>query len=64
VMSNKHLKFKVKQNDIVLDMIGFNMLSELENIYFNRKNLRLAYYIEENYWAGKKTVQLRLKGIA
>jgi single-stranded-DNA-specific exonuclease len=60
-IGENHIKFKVKQNGVVIDAIAFNMkkyhsiLSE-KNIIIN-----CAYVLEESNWQGQTTIQLRIK---
>ncbi|KAA3617898.1 MAG: single-stranded-DNA-specific exonuclease RecJ [Calditrichaeota bacterium] len=61
IIGGNHLKFKVKQNGVVIDAIAFNMAKyqsvlEQENIKIN-----CAYVIEESNWHGQVTIQLRIK---
>jgi single-stranded-DNA-specific exonuclease len=60
-IGEEHLKFKVKENGVVIDAIAFNM--KKYNSIFEEKNMLLycAYVIEESNWFGQTTVQLRIK---
>ena len=65
IVGSGHLKMKVKsENSAVFDAIGFNM-HEYEPRLRNCKQDRIdvAYVLEENYWNGKRTIQMRLKDI-
>lgn len=57
----KHLKFKIRQNNIVLDAIWFNYDQKI-NIskltFFD-----IAYVIEENNWGSNSSIQLKIKDI-
>lgn len=60
-VGRNHLKFKLKQNGVVIDVIAFNMeqyqpLLEKDDVAIN-----CAYVIEESNWRGQSTIQLRLK---
>lgn len=65
IVGNGHLKMKVRQEESgVFDVIGFNMheyLPHLRNCDENK--IDLAYVLEENYWNGRRTLQIRLKDI-
>ncbi|RKY85398.1 single-stranded-DNA-specific exonuclease RecJ [candidate division KSB1 bacterium] len=63
IVGSNHLKFKVKQNGIVIDAIGFNMGDLIYRIDPVAKNLDIVYCIEENTWEGQTTVQLRIKDL-
>lgn len=64
VLKNRHIRFKVRQNGVLLDVIGFNMADKVELIKDHPKRLSMAFVVEENIWAGRKHIQLRLKDIA
>jgi len=65
IVGNGHLKMKVRQGDSgVFDAIGFNMheyMPKLINCDDNK--IDVAYVLEENYWNGKRSIQMRLKDI-
>ncbi len=63
VVGNNHLKFKVRQNGIVLDAIGFNLGDLLYRIDPGVSNLDMTYVIEENTYSGRSTLQLRVKDL-
>lgn len=59
-----HLKFKVRQNNQVLDAIAFGMADYAEQLRAQPNQVHLAYTLEENTWNGKTSTQLRIKDIA
>jgi len=65
IVGSGHLKMKVSQNGSgVFDVIGFNMheyLPVLRNL--SDDPLNIAYSLEENYWNGRRTLQIRLRDI-
>lgn len=65
IVGNGHLKMRVRQGDSgVFDAIGFNMheyMPKLINCDDNK--IDVAYVLEENYWNGKRSIQMRLKDI-
>lgn len=65
IVGNGHLKFKVRQNGSpVLDAIGFNMHEYLPTLRkCDASRMDVAYVLEENYWNGKRTIQMRLRDI-
>ena len=65
IVGNGHLKMKIQQGDSpVFDAIGFNM-HEFEPQLRNcqRDDIDIAYVLEENYWNGRRSIQIRLKDI-
>ncbi|MDZ7261515.1 MAG: single-stranded-DNA-specific exonuclease RecJ [candidate division KSB1 bacterium] len=63
VVGNNHLRFKVRQDGVVIDAIGFNLGDLLYRIAPGEPNLDMAYVIEENEWQGRTTIQLRVKDL-
>lgn len=65
IVGNGHLKMKVHQGDSpVFDAIGFNM-HEYEPLLRNceQDDIDIAYVLEENFWNGRRSIQIRLKDI-
>lgn len=65
IVGNGHLKMKVRQeNSEVFDAIGFNMHEYMPQLIDCSKNkIDVAYVLEENYWNGRRSIQMRLKDI-
>jgi len=65
IVGSGHLKMKVAQNGSgVFDVIGFNMHEYLPMIRnTSDKKIDIAYSLEENYWNGRRTLQIRLRDI-
>ena len=63
IVGNNHLKLSVEQNGVVMSAIGFNLGDRLDHLQSNNRVVDCAYVIEENYWNGRKELQLRLKDI-
>ncbi len=63
IVGRNHLKFKVRQDDRVLDVIAFNMGDLLYRLTPGEANLDMAYVIEENVFMGRRSIQLRAKDI-
>jgi len=65
IVGNGHLKMRVRQNDSgIFDAIGFNMheyMPKLINCDDNK--IDVAYVLEENFWNGRRSIQMRLKDI-
>ncbi|MFZ5519473.1 MAG: single-stranded-DNA-specific exonuclease RecJ [Candidatus Zhuqueibacterota bacterium] len=63
IVGNNHLKFKVRQDGVVLDAIGFNLGDLIYRIEPGESNLDMAYVIEENTYMGRTNIQLRVKDL-
>ena len=63
IVGKNHLKFKVREKNIVMNAIGFNLGHLLYRITAGETNVEIAYVIEENEYQGKKKVQLRIKDL-
>ncbi len=63
IVGRNHLKFKVRQDDKVFDVIAFNMGDLLYRLTPGEYNLDMAYVIEENVFMGRRSIQLRAKDI-
>ncbi|RMG24294.1 MAG: single-stranded-DNA-specific exonuclease RecJ, partial [Methanobacteriota archaeon] len=63
IVGNNHLKLTLEQNGVTMNAIGFNLGDRLPHILDNNHKIDCAYVIEENYWNGRKELQLRLKDI-
>ncbi len=57
IVKEVHLKFVVKQNETVLNGIGFNMADKFP-LLINSKPLDIVFKIDENVWNGNKSLQL------
>jgi len=60
IVGRNHLRFKVRQNGIVMDSIAFNRGEDLPYIQNNRY-IDMIYYAEENHWMNRTTLQLKVK---
>ncbi|MCK5077032.1 MAG: single-stranded-DNA-specific exonuclease RecJ [Calditrichia bacterium] len=63
IIGKNHLKMKIKQGESVYETIGFNMGDKMNEIKGTGSYVDLVYQLDENYWNGKTTIQLRLKDI-
>ncbi|MBD3376366.1 single-stranded-DNA-specific exonuclease RecJ [candidate division KSB1 bacterium] len=63
IVGGNHLKFKIRQNGRVLDVIGFGMGNALQRVDANSHNLDLVFVVDENEYMGRKSIQLRVKDI-
>jgi single-stranded-DNA-specific exonuclease len=57
IVKEAHLKFVVKQNETVLNGIGFNMADKFP-LLMNNKSVDIVFKIDENVWNGNKSLQL------
>jgi single-stranded-DNA-specific exonuclease len=62
IVGNNHLKMKLKQKNVHVDTIGFNMGEELGSME-NVLSLDIAFSPEINDWNGTRNLQLNLKAI-
>lgn len=60
--NGKHLKIKVKHQNVIREGIGFN-LGFLYPELASTNEVDLAFCLEENYWNGSTSVQLNLKDV-
>ena len=63
IVGRNHLKFKVRQDEIVFDAIGFNLGELIYRIDPGAPNLDLVYVVEENTYLGRTALQLRVKDL-
>lgn len=59
ILKELHVRFVVKQHDVVLNGIGFNM-SEKFYLLGLKKPLDIVFTIDENEWNGNKSLQLKV----
>jgi len=63
MVGNNHLKMKVKQNDRVLDAIGFGFGDWVKPLSMKKIKIDLVYVIERSTWNGNSKLQLRIKDL-
>ena len=63
VVGQNHLKFKVRQNERVLEVIAFEMGGRLGDLQVGKPNLSIAFVLEENRWQGRASLQMRAKDL-
>ncbi len=61
IVGNNHLKMKFKQNDVVIDAIGYNLGKYIDELKKPYRQLNCAYVLEETKWSRQKTIQMRIK---
>lgn len=62
IVKENHLRLVVKQNDMVLTGIGFNMANKFETVA-GRQPFDIVFKVDENEWNGQKSLQLRVEDI-
>jgi single-stranded-DNA-specific exonuclease len=62
VVGNNHLKLRLRQQDSVLDAIGFGM-GRFALPLARARRADFAYSLEFNEWNGQRKIQLRLRDI-
>lgn len=64
IVKEEHIKFSLKQNDIVFSGIGFKMADKFPLLEPDsnrvKKPIDIVFKIDENEWNGTKTLQLRI----
>ena len=59
IVKEDHLRFSLKQSNIVLTGIGFGM-AEKFHLFQTKRPLDIVFKIDENEWQGNKSLQLRM----
>jgi single-stranded-DNA-specific exonuclease len=59
IVKELHVRFVLKQNNITLTGIGFNMAHKF-NLLESKKPIDVVFTIDENEWNGTKTLQLKV----
>ena len=59
IVKVEHIKFSLKQNNIVFTGIGFKMADRFHLLDMN-KPVDIVFKLDENEWNGNKTLQLRV----
>lgn len=59
IVKEQHLRFVLKQQNITLSGIGFNMAAKFPLVQ-SKQPLDIVFTIDENEWQGNKTLQLKV----
>ena len=59
IVKDHHIRFVVKQGNIILTGIGFNLADKFHLIQLH-ESFDIIYTIDENEWQGEKTLQLKI----
>ena len=59
IVKEQHIRFVLKQNNITLTGIGFNMVEKFHLLQMQQA-LDIVFTIDENVWNGEKSLQLKV----
>ena len=59
ILKEQHVRFILKQKDVILNGIGFNLAHKFYLLNMN-KPVDIVYTIDENEWNGTKSIQLKV----
>lgn len=59
IVKEQHIRFVLRQNNVTLTGIGFNMASKFPLLQ-TRQPIDIVFTIDENEWNGEKTLQLKM----
>lgn len=59
ILKELHVRFVLKQNDVILNGIGFNMADKFYLLQM-QKPIDIVFTIDENEWNGNKNLQLKM----
>lgn len=59
IVKEQHIRFVLKQGNVTLTGIGFNMAKKFE-ILQGRQNIDVVFTVDENEWNGEKNLQLKV----
>ena len=62
LLKEAHIKFVFRQNETILNGIGFNMADKF-SLLQNQKPIDVVFTLDENEWNGNKTIQLKVVDI-
>ncbi|MBP6431005.1 MAG: single-stranded-DNA-specific exonuclease RecJ [Ferruginibacter sp.] len=59
IVKEQHVRFVVKQDDVTLTGIGFNLAPKFHLLQLNQP-IDIVFTIDENEWQGNKTLQMKV----
>jgi|WetSurMetagenome_2_1015567.scaffolds.fasta_scaffold50176_4 single-stranded-DNA-specific exonuclease len=62
IVGEKHLKLMVVHNGTAMDAIAFNLGDRFDEVK-KAKNFSLVFSLDENEWNGRKSLQLKVRGV-
>lgn len=62
ILKETHIKFVLRQQETILNGIGFNMADKF-SLMQNQRPIDVVFTLDENEWNGNKTIQLKVVDI-
>jgi single-stranded-DNA-specific exonuclease len=59
IVKEDHIRFSVKQDNVIMTGIGFNMARKF-HLLQQKKLVDIIFKTEENEWQGQKALQLKV----
>ncbi len=59
IVKEQHIKFSLKQNQVIMSGIGFGLAAKFPLLEKNEP-LDIVFRVDENEWNGSRTLQLRM----
>ena len=59
IVKEQHIRFVLKQNNVTLTGIGFNMAAKFELLQMQQP-LDIVFTIDENEWNGERSLQMKM----
>jgi single-stranded-DNA-specific exonuclease len=59
LIKDKHIRFVLKQDDVIVNGIGFDMADKMP-LVSSRQPLDVVYKIDDNEWNGERSLQLKI----
>ncbi len=63
IVGNNHLRFKVRKHNRILDAIGFNLGRLMGRLQNGRRDIDIAFSIDESEFAGEVVPQLKIRDL-
>jgi single-stranded-DNA-specific exonuclease len=63
IVGQKHLKFRVRAKGQIIDTIGFNLAHLIGKVPTGRKDIALAFSLDESDYSGEAVPQLKIRDI-
>lgn len=59
ILKEQHIKFSIKQENVIMSGIGFNMAHKMP-LLASKQPVDIVFTIDENEWNGEKNIQLKM----
>jgi single-stranded-DNA-specific exonuclease len=59
IVKEQHIRFSLRQDNVTITGIGFNMADKL-SLFLLKKPIDIVFKIDENEWNGEKSLQIRV----